>query len=67
MIRAVLADRIAQAHADLAARIVHRQFLSLDLHREQVGIAADRLRRALAAFRQQIADALASGDQFDGR
>ena len=65
MVRAGLVGRVAQAHAHLAARLVHRELEALDLHREVQGVAAQPLRDPPRAQGQQLARARPVGDQRD--
>jgi len=60
-------DRIAQPHPNLAARVVHGQLLSLNVHGEQRSIAADGLSRTAGALGQQISDVLAPRDHLHAR
>ena len=66
VIGAAGADREPQRHRLQRARLVAGNLQTLDLRRKRQRVVSDRLRRAAAAFRQQIADALPTTDQIDG-
>ncbi len=65
VIRAARAHGEAQRHRLQRARLVAGNLEALDLRRERDAVVADRLGRAPASLRQQIADALAAADQLD--
>ena len=58
-------ERVGERQALLPARVVHRELLPLDVHREPLGAAAEPLRRALDALAEELADPFPAADQVD--
>jgi len=56
---------VTQTNIELAARLMHRQFLSFDLDGEEKRVTADLFSSTAAAFREQISEPFAAGDLAD--